>query len=155
MIVCYFDIIFHKDEVKMKVILKKSEKSRNLEDDRWNSTCEVKHGVDLEIFIQQFISTYYNQPIQGVISSTTLASIEHCYYSSHGGYGRVGLDPNGNGGVSDEGLTLYLMMNDLCDSIGIDLSLEPDEELVLDTVHDLFVLMYAALKKVGVLNDKT
>lgn len=90
--------------------------------------------------VRAFISFYFHRDCSEMRNTDDLLYIERCYYAWTSGkdprddvYGRLFVDRQGNGGMSDQGLTLWMLIQDLTDAFGVDYSSSNKYPIV---IHD-------------------
>jgi hypothetical protein len=95
---------------------------------------DIRNGVSRRIIaehIRNFICRYYQIADEEISEDLSLIDdIEKKWHARLTGvsvedveYSRLGIDRDGSGGISDRGLTVYMLLFDLSDSMGLEVSL--------------------------------
>lgn len=105
------------------------------EDESLESACPVLDlreractASELSRFVRQFIEFYYGREPGSIDAHSCLQDIEDFYLGILPGmekeYGKFGFDPKNreNTGISSQGLTIYLLIQDATDAMGLDIN---------------------------------
>ena len=113
----------------------------------------------LKRFVEVFTAWYYGISIRDIKKYQDFLYLEKIYYAREDGcaveeveYGRIFINENGEGGMSDKGLTVYFLLNGLTDAMGIHLN-APDEDVILN-INDLSNYLIERLQNEGLIYDE-
>ena len=96
--------------------------------------------------VRKFISFYFHRDLGEISEANDLLCIEQSYYAwledrepKDIEYGRIFVDKKGNGGMTDQGITMWLLVQDLTDALGIDVSNSNNYPIVLNNMRETFL----------------